>query len=191
MWPAGDGGQKVRFATGCGRLQPPSRVTIGCCPPSWVPNEPTAWERLSNLVWVMPEAKLEALMQLEERLWWALNSGTGGSFYARELRNGGLVVMPWGVMTKDRLQETGSFPSDEWRSFRIDQPRLVTLTSDSVILVYQLTASAEDSQYLATMSSVYVYEEGGWSLAFHQETELTSAQVTEPDRPTLTRQLSG
>jgi hypothetical protein len=49
-------------------------------------------------------------------------------------------------------------------------PRVVTMTEDSAVLLYRAIAQrAGEEPYTAVMSSTFVREVGTWKLAFHQQ----------------------
>ena len=108
------------------------------------------------------------LLALEREFW------TGDAdFYRRNLSDHAVMVFPEpaGVMTRDQVLETiGSAP--RWAEVQLEEPRVVTLTSETAILTYKATARREGdtTPYVALVSSVYVNGDGRWKLAFHQHT---------------------
>ena len=58
-----------------------------------------------------------------------------------------------------------------WADYRIDDPRLVTVGEGAYALVYTGTGSRDGGDdFVGIMTSVYVRRDGGWRLAFYQQT---------------------
>lgn len=58
-----------------------------------------------------------------------------------------------------------------WTTYDLQHPQVVALTPDSGIVVDRVVARrAEEEPYEATVSSTFDRRDGGWRLAFHQQT---------------------
>jgi Domain of unknown function (DUF4440) len=108
------------------------------------------------------------LLALEREFW------TGDAdFYRRHLSDHAVMVFPEpaGVLTREQVLEAiASGP--RWAEVQMEEPRVVSLTSETAILTYKATARREGdtNPYVALVSSVYVNGDGRWKLAFHQHT---------------------
>jgi hypothetical protein len=110
----------------------------------------------------------DELLTLEHQFW----RGDAG-FYRRQLTEHAVMVFPEtaGVLTRDKVVDAiASAP--RWAEVRIDEPRFVGLTQESVLVTYKATArrDGDTKDYVALVSSVYVNRDGSWKLAFHQHT---------------------
>lgn len=57
-----------------------------------------------------------------------------------------------------------------WSSFEMKDPRVVTLTEDSGVVVYSVVAQRSSHKpNSAVISSTFVRRDDGWKLAFHQQ----------------------
>jgi Domain of unknown function (DUF4440) len=85
-----------------------------------------------------------ALVEIERRGWDSLCDGTGADFYGQVMAEDGLMVIADGtVMDRDTVVDAlRSAPP--WRSYSIDDIRLVGITEDSAVLVYTGTAVRDD-----------------------------------------------
>jgi hypothetical protein len=116
------------------------------------------------------DALRDTLLSLEEQGWEALLRGSGAEFYQENLAADALMIFPFGVLSREQAVEAIR-AAPPWVSFRLEEPRVVQLTSDSAILTYRATAQrAGDEPYRALMTTVFVKQEGSWKTAFHQQT---------------------
>jgi hypothetical protein len=114
----------------------------------------------------------ESLVDLEQEGWEALSRGTGADFYRKYLTDNAVMVFPGMVLTREQSLEAME-TAPPWKSFQIEEPRMVQLTGDSALVTYRATAQREGEEtYSALMSSVYVNDGGTWRMAFHQQTPL-------------------
>ncbi len=62
-----------------------------------------------------------------------------------------------------------------WEWYRMQDVHLVPLGEDAAVLVYRAVArrAGDVSDFVASISSVYVREGGLWKMAFHQQTPQT------------------
>jgi len=108
------------------------------------------------------------LIDQEERFWKG-----DADFYEQHLTDDSLMVFaePVGMLNKDRTVRTiASAP--RWVTVAFEEPRIVHVREDVVLLAYKARASGEDdgAEYVTLASSLYVKGKGGWKLAFHQQT---------------------
>ncbi len=128
----------------------------------------------------MDDEQLTAsLLGLERQGWDSLCDSTGADFYGRVMTDDGVMVLANGaVMDRSGVVEALS-QAPPWRTFEIDDVRVVRLGSDAAALVYLGTADRDDEQpaFVGAMSSVYVRQGDAWRLALYQQTEVPSDQV--------------
>lgn len=109
------------------------------------------------------------LLHLEEQFWKA-----GAGFYEDNLAPDALMVFadPIGVMTKRAVVESIS-AAPRWRRIEFEDSTHVQLKPGVMLLTYRATAERDvEGPYAAIASSIYVQSEGGWQLAFHQQTPI-------------------
>jgi hypothetical protein len=116
---------------------------------------------------------MQALFELEEQGWRALSSSgdAGKKFYESVLHEDARMLFPGGMLLEGRETILGSFSAQPWSSYRIEEPKSVSLAEDAGLLVYRVTARREGHEpYEALISSIYVLTEGVWKLIHHQQT---------------------
>ena len=112
------------------------------------------------------------LIELEEQGWRALSTegDAGKKFYASVLREDAVMLFPGGMRIAGRERIVQSLGVQPWKSFRIENPEVVTLSPNVATLVYTARAQREGSEpYVALISSTYVRDDG-WQLVIHQQT---------------------
>lgn len=111
----------------------------------------------------------DELLALEKGFW------TGSAeFYRDNLDDHCLTAFAEmaGVFDKDDIARTVG-ESQRWRDVDLAPKGLVEPAEDFVVLTYQASATRGDGQrYQALVSSGYVKRNGGWKMAFHQQTPL-------------------
>ncbi len=119
---------------------------------------------------------LQELMELEHQGWQALCNGTGADFYGRLMTDDGVMVLAHGEVfsRQDVVESLNEAPP--WRSYTIDEERLIPLGDSAAVLVYRGTAYRDDPApaFVALMASVYVRQGDGWALASYQQTPIPS-----------------
>ena len=114
--------------------------------------------------------KLEQdLMELERKFW------TGNAeFFRQHLDEKCLTAFKdrAGVQNKEAI--AGMVKEGEtWRNLKMDEKGFVVLDPNAVILTYEADGDRKNGEhYQAVVSSGYVRRDGGWKLAFHQQTPL-------------------
>jgi hypothetical protein len=112
---------------------------------------------------------LPARLYREEGTGWeALRDGRGAAYYGRKMTADGVMVVPGTVL--DRQQAIDSLRDSAWDDFELHEPRLVRLGEHAGTLVYRAVATRGDSRYEAWMSTTYLWQDGGWKVAAHQQT---------------------
>ncbi len=108
------------------------------------------------------------VLGLEEQFW------TGGAaLYRERLSDDALLVFaaPVGVLSKaDAARSVAE--SARWEEVHLGDVRFVHLNGEALIVTYTASArrAGDPSPYSAQASSAYVYRDGQWALAFHQQT---------------------
>lgn len=115
---------------------------------------------------------LTELLDLEHQGWRSLCDRTGSDFYGRLMTEDGVMVLAHGqVFSRDDVVASLS-DAPPWRTYEIDEERLIPLGDSAAVLVYRGTAYREgpDPAFIALMASVYVRRGDGWALASYQQT---------------------
>lgn len=114
------------------------------------------------------------LVTIERQGWDSLCDGTGGRFYGALMTDDAAMVLANGAVM-DRASVVESLEqAPAWRTYDIDEVRLIRSGSDSATLVYMGTAYREGDQpaFTGVMSSVYRHLDGAWRLALYQQTPI-------------------
>ena len=116
----------------------------------------------------------DTLLAIEEQFWKG-----DADFHVRTLTEDALMIFPApaGLLDKARVVHAIA-TSQRWREVAFRDSRLLQPRSDVAILAYRVSARREgqEARYAAYVSSVYIERNGGWELAFHQQTPLPAAQ---------------
>jgi len=120
----------------------------------------------------MPDLE-ETLIEIEQAAWDASSSGNG-DWYRDNLTEDALLVFP-GLsqpMNRSACVETVDAALGSWEWYRMQDVRVVPLADDAAVLTYRAVArrAGEAVDYVASISTVYVRQDGDWKLAFHQQT---------------------
>jgi hypothetical protein len=114
------------------------------------------------------------LFDLEKNFW------TGNSdFYRQHLADDCMVVFSEmaGLLSKEEIASQIK-DGTRWHNVDIREKGLVELADDVALLSYEAHATrANGEPFQALVSSAYVKKNGGWKMAFHQQTPLPSAQA--------------
>lgn len=113
------------------------------------------------------------LINEEHAGWQAMLEGRGGEHYRQSMTRDGLMIVPTGVFT--RAQVAGAFAgAAPWDSYELHEPAVIRLGDHAGILVYRaVTRRGDETQEMST-STTYVFEDGGWCVAAHQQTLVAS-----------------
>ncbi|WP_416676596.1 nuclear transport factor 2 family protein [Egbenema bharatensis] len=113
------------------------------------------------------------MIDLEEQGWQALSTDVEASktFYNSVLRDDAIMLFPGGMIIEGKEKILQSLAAQPWKSFRIEEPRVISLSESAEVLVYRVTAQREDSKpYVALINSTYEISGGMWKLVLHQQT---------------------
>ncbi|MBB6122246.1 nuclear transport factor 2 family protein [Nocardiopsis algeriensis] len=121
----------------------------------------------------------DELLELEHRGWQALSDGTGAAFYGRLMTDDGVMVLAHGQVLDRQAVIASLDDAPPWRSYEIDEERVIPLGTSAAALVYRAAARRDTGSpvFRAWMSSTYVRRDGEWALASYTQTPI-------PDRPT-------
>lgn len=123
----------------------------------------------------MDDDELKAtLLKIERRGWDSLCDSTGGNFYGGLMTADALMVLANGAVMDRKAVVESLEHAPPWRTYSINDVRLIHSGSDSAALVYHGTAyrEAEEPAFIGVMSSVYQRVDDGWRLALYQQTPL-------------------
>jgi hypothetical protein len=114
----------------------------------------------------------DSLIDLERRGWQALSSTPEAAvaFYEQVLDDEVTMLLPGGAVLADRTSILDSMAGQPWSAHRLEDFRVLQLTTDTAIITYSVHAERNSTSYSALMSSVYVRRPEAWKLAFHQQT---------------------
>lgn len=115
----------------------------------------------------------DELLDLERAGWNSLCNSTGAEFYGGVMLPDAVMVLANGmVMDRDTVVDALS-ESPPWRTFEIEDVRVIAVDADTAILVYTGIAyrDGDDPAFTGAMSSVYHRVDGGWRLALYQQTQ--------------------
>ncbi|MEV6276975.1 nuclear transport factor 2 family protein [Nocardia sp. NPDC051832] len=118
--------------------------------------------------------ELKELLDIERQGWDALCAGTGASFYGELMTDDAVMVLANGMIL-DRAGVVDSLrAAPPWRTYEIEDPRLVDVGGDGKVLVYTGVAYRDGAEpaFRGIMSSTYVLTKAGWRLACYQQTEI-------------------
>ncbi len=123
----------------------------------------------------MGEDELKAtLLDIERRGWDSLCDSTGATFYGELMTSDAVMVLANGaVLDRESVVESLEH-APQWRTYDLDDVRLIHTGSDSATLVYVGTAyrDADEPAFTGVMSSVYQRLEDAWRLALYQQTPI-------------------
>lgn len=122
----------------------------------------------------MSNTLLDSLLDLERAGWDSLCSSTGSEFYGGVMLTDAVMVLANGmVMDRDTVVSALS-GSPPWRTYDIDDARLIELDDANAALVYTGTAcrDGDEPAFVGAMSSVYHRAGGEWKLALYTQTRI-------------------
>lgn len=111
------------------------------------------------------------LLNEEHAGWQAILAGRGGSYYQRLMTEDALTIVTDGVYDREGVGK--AFESFEpWDAYEILEPAIIRLGPQAGIVAYRAVASRGGNTREFRMSTTYLYEDGGWKIAAHQQTPL-------------------
>ncbi|WP_353826354.1 nuclear transport factor 2 family protein [Agromyces sp. SYSU T0242] len=109
------------------------------------------------------------LLHEEHAGWRAILAGHGGEHYARAMTRDALMIVEGAMLGRDDVMAAfrGTAP---WEAYEIHEPAVVRLGDRAGILAYRAVARRGDDVADLRMSTTYVYDDGAWHVAAHQQT---------------------
>jgi hypothetical protein len=109
------------------------------------------------------------LLHEEHAGWRAILSGRGGAHYARAMTRDGIMIVEGAALGRDDMM-TAFAGTPPWDSYEIHEPAVVRLGDHAGILAYRAVARRGDDVANLRMSTTYLYDDGAWHVAAHQQT---------------------
>lgn len=111
-------------------------------------------------------------VELEKQGWEALSAGgeAARAFYEGILDHQPVMLLPGGIVMRDRDAIIESMSGQPWSSFELEDIQCSRPVPDAAMVCYGVVAHRGSQRYSAVMSSVYVNRSGAWQLALHQQT---------------------
>lgn len=110
---------------------------------------------------------------VERRFW--TEGGGNPEFWREHFADGGLVVLPMGVLDK-QATVAAMAGAPPWSSVMMADIEVRVLADGAVAIAYRATGLRDDTEpYEAMVGSVYLAVDGDWQLAFHQQTPIGDA----------------
>jgi hypothetical protein len=111
------------------------------------------------------------LLHEEHEGWQAILAGRGGAYYRSTMTRDGLLILPGKVITRDEVIDffAGMAP---FTSYQLRDPAIVRLNEHAGVLVYRLVAHRGLEVVEANAATTYVFADGGWCVAAHQQTAI-------------------
>jgi ketosteroid isomerase-like protein len=117
--------------------------------------------------------EMHELARIEEQGWKALSSAGDAAreFYGSLLADDALMLFPGGLLIEGKEPILGSMGDRPWKSFRLEDLRVLPLSEEVGVVVYRVMAEREGRDtYEALISSTYARRGGEWTLVVHQQT---------------------
>ncbi|QOD93592.1 nuclear transport factor 2 family protein [Chryseoglobus sp. 28M-23] len=108
------------------------------------------------------------LIRQEHDGWEALCRGEGGTHYHHAMTEDAVMIVDTGVIERGAV--LAALEGSPWDSYELSEQRVVRLGDRAAILVYRARAVRGDDVVDRRMSTTYVYQEGRWRTAAHQQT---------------------
>ncbi|MCU1441960.1 MAG: hypothetical protein JWQ59_110 [Cryobacterium sp.] len=109
------------------------------------------------------------LLHEEHAGWQAILEGRGGEYYRMTMTRDALMVVPGAVINREQV--AASFATaPPWDSYELREPAVIRLGERAGILVYRARAVRGNETVELRMSTTYLFEDGGWCIAAHQQT---------------------
>lgn len=85
---------------------------------------------------------MRELIDLEEQGWRALSTegNAGRNFYASVLRQDAVMLFPGSIRIEGRERILESLGAQPWQTFRIQEPKVISLCEGAATLTYKVTA---------------------------------------------------
>lgn len=109
------------------------------------------------------------LLHEEHAGWRAILAGHGGAHYARAMTRDALMIVEGAVLGRDEVMRAFA-STPPWDAYEIHEPAVVRLGDHAGILAYRAVARRGDEVANLRMSTTYLYDDGAWHVAAHQQT---------------------
>jgi hypothetical protein len=112
--------------------------------------------------------------ETEQGFWRELKAGNASGFYAKTMMADGFVVVPTGVIPRDRLIERWDQMAPA-RSCELSEPAFTVIEGGNVVITYHVIMDADWlPNYRAFMTALYTWQGNAWTLAFRAHTPETA-----------------
>ena len=109
------------------------------------------------------------LLHEEHAGWKAILDGRGGEHYQRAMTRDALMVVDGAMLGRDEI--LAAFRSTPpWESYELHEPAVIRLGDRAGMVVYRAVARRGDDTVNLRMSTTYLYADGAWHVAAHQQT---------------------
>ncbi|MCU1636070.1 MAG: hypothetical protein JWQ68_1309 [Cryobacterium sp.] len=111
------------------------------------------------------------LLNEEHAGWRAILAGRGGEHYQQAMTRDALTIVSDGVYDRDGVR--ASFAAfAPWDSYEIHEPAIIRLGERAGVVAYRAVAQRGDDRHEFRMSTTYLYDDGAWRIAAHQQTPI-------------------
>ena len=111
------------------------------------------------------------LLHEEQEGWQANLAGRGGEYYRTNMTRDGLLILPGRVITRNEVAAAfAGGPTID--SYQLRDPAVIRLNDHAGILVYRLVATRGQVTTEVNAATTYVFADGGWCVAAHQQTAI-------------------
>ncbi|PJJ73528.1 uncharacterized protein DUF4440 [Diaminobutyricimonas aerilata] len=108
------------------------------------------------------------LLHEEQMGWKAIAAGRGGAHYASAMTPDAVMVVPGAVIDRDGI--AAALDGSTWDEWELHEPRIVRVGDKGAVLVYRAVARRGDTRVELMMSTTYLWRDGRWKVALHQQT---------------------
>ena len=109
------------------------------------------------------------LLHEEHAGWKAILDGRGGEHYQRSMTRDALMVVEGAMLGRDEI--LAAFRSTPpWESYELHEPAVIRLGDRAGMVVYRAVARRGGDTVNLRMSTTYLYDDGAWHVAAHQQT---------------------
>ena len=111
------------------------------------------------------------LLHEEHAAWKAILDGRGGEYFQREMTSDGLIIVSGSMITRDQVAATFD-GAPRWDSYEIREPAIIRLGERAGIVAYRAVGKRGGEVVEFTMSTTYVFVDGGWRVAAQQHSRV-------------------
>lgn len=110
------------------------------------------------------------LIRAEHDGWDAVCRGDGGTFYNQAMTSDGVIIVEDGIIERDAA--LAALEGQAWESYEMSEHRVVRLGDRAATLVYRVRAQRREQVFERRLATTYLYIEGRWRVAVHQQTRI-------------------